>query len=1261
LLSAGILDPTFGNGGKVTTEFSGPLDIFTSKGALQGDGKVVVAGNVKLSDMDATSRVTLARYTSDGRLDPAFGSGGQVITDFGGRDMRVAGVAVQSDGKIVIGGPSYSNGFGNFALARYNPDGSLDAAFGTGGEVLTAFPESSTAAALLLQPDGKIVVAGSSGLSTTSENMKVVLARYDATGRLDPSFGTGGQVATVWTQSIDIQTAVLQPDGKIVVGGSVFDTAVSHRNIALARYNSNGGLDSRFGTAGQVITATGLDSAASGLAVQSDGQLIVSGFVGGLSVLRYTSSGSLDPRFGSGGRVALGPQLQNGNDVVLQPDGRIVVASGSGNPADFSSLDFGVVRLNLDGSLDNSFGSAGVVTTDLGARDSPSRVLLQPDGKIVLVGTSDHEFAGGHFFFRGDFALARYTSSGSLDSTFGAGGKVVTSLVAAITSPANDVAVQSDGKIVAVGSVGSEGFRDFALARYNADGSLDTTFGTGGRVMTDFGGTDDVANAIAVQRDGKLVVVGSALPSAPSGTPTMVHRLVALARYNADGSLDSTFGTGGKVTTDFGPDGSGNAVAVLDDGRIIVADGSLGGSLLARYRADGSLDKTFGLCGMASLGVDNASRLALQPDGRIVVAGERISRTGHGGFVVVTDLAVARLNADGTLDPTFGTNGLVVTSFGSSSFGSGSSDFTVGLAVQADGKIVAAGLPLGMSNTGTPGLVRYDLNGNLDTTFGTGGRVTTDFGRGNSATRIALQADGRIVVGGASSDGSAFAVERFNSNGSLDTTFGTGGKTVTSFPGKADLASVVLQADGRIVAAGSTQDNTNVTHFAFARYTGDSRPLNPIPSPVTTNPNDNALFVDSLYQDLLGRPADAAGLAAFQQSVDAARAPVLSRVALEYVTSAEDRSHRVQGYYRRYLCRLGGEDEINGWVSALQGGVPAEQVLAAVLGSAEYYQKQGSTNAAWLDHVYQDLFDRNRDPGSQVFLDALNGGVSRGQIAGTLVASQEYRAHLVANTYTTYLLRSAADAEVQAWLPVLAQPAPGPGKPDSGEQFLTAILASGEYFQKHGNTTPTWVMSLYRQLLERPTDTPGVNNALAEVLNGYAAARQTTASTIVGSGEYRGQLVGRYYRQLLGRTASASDRDIWGSLLQSGVTDEQMINGIVSSDEYFQKAGNTNSQWLDRVYLDLLGRPRDPGDQAFLNALNGGSLSRAQAATAILGSGEYRQHLIQTFYTTYLGRSGVAAELNFWAEQLQQGVSDEQVRARILASSEYFFRPHAAS
>ena len=391
---------------------------------------------------------------------------------------------------------------------------------------------------------------------------------------------------------------------------------------------------------------------------------------------------------------------------------------------------------------------------------------------------------------------------GTLDPTFGTGGKVISSFGA--SSGAYSLAIQSDGKLVACGNYYSSSgtVNDFAVARYNTNGTLDNTFGSLGKTTTDFAGTDDFGNSVAIQSDGKIVVAGS------SGTSTMAN--FAIARYLSNGALDNTFGTSGKVITNFTSyDDFATVLAIQPDGKIVVVGyTATGGSnwdfALARYNTNGTLDNTFGTSGkvVTHYGSDFACALSLQPDGKILVAG--YTQVG-----VNYDFALFRYNSNGTLDNTFGTSGKVYTPIGTSD------DESFGVVLQPDGKIVLSGYTKVGSNKNFA-LVRYDTIGALDNTFGTGGKVTTDFiGGVDISYSIALQPDAKIIAAGSTYNAvdNDFGLIRYNSNGTLDNTFGVSGKVVTDFASEEFSYSMALQTDGKIVLAGVSNAN-----FALARY-----------------------------------------------------------------------------------------------------------------------------------------------------------------------------------------------------------------------------------------------------------------------------------------------------------------------------------------------------------------------------------------------------------------------------------------------------------
>jgi uncharacterized delta-60 repeat protein len=424
-----------------------------------------------------------------------------------------------------------------------------------------------------------------------------------------------------------------------------------------------GDLDPAFGSGGKVITDMGGFARIHALTIQNDGKIIAAGTNGNAFALaRYNVDGSLDTDFSGDGKVITEFSLPTGDfvqafAVILQPDGKIV-AGGVGFPG-FTGPDFALVRYHPDGSLDKTFGKKGKVFTNFlsfNSREEISALAIQPDGKIVAAGNTSSPI----FILNQVFGLARYNVDGSLDTTFGTGGKTTLSFFdnSSTNEVARVIALRPDGKIVVAGFASS----DFGIARFNNDGSLDTNFGTGGKVITDFGGQEEVL-AIALKPDGNIFVAGRS-------TQTVSNEKLALARYNADGVLDARFGVGGKLLVDFFMVGSG-------------------------------------------LSGDGLNAVMFQDDGKIVAGG--YGNVNQSGFL--NDFGIARYNDDGTLDPSFGLNGKVSTDFG------GMQEGIFAVAVQLDGKLVTAG----QTGAGDFALGRYDVP------------ALPDFALGFNATQVTAQ------------------------------------------------------------------------------------------------------------------------------------------------------------------------------------------------------------------------------------------------------------------------------------------------------------------------------------------------------------------------------------------------------------------------------------------------------------------------------------------------------------------------------------------
>ena len=418
-----------------------------------------------------------------GDPDLTFGSGGHVFTDFSGNSDYAFAVRLQPDGRIIVAGQSGVYPLFHAALARYNTNGQLDSTFGTGGKVIAALDAGGDQlAAVAVQPDGKIVAAGS--VIHDNWQLSFLLARFNSNGTLDPAFGNQGVVATNFGDSYAAASAVvLHADGKITVAGVSGAGPYSELNdFALARYNSNGTLDQTFGNGGKLKTH----------------------FPG---------------LYNTGSRATA---------AVLQADGKLVVAGTYKNEA--TARAFALARYNANGSLDTTFGSGGMVTTSMGSGDAIAfSVALLSGGRIVATGYLE----AGHR--NHDFALACYNSSGTLEQSFGNGGRATTDFFGATDDIAYGLAVQSDGKLVLGGRTGAYPIFHFALARYTNNGQLDQTFGTGGKVSSTFDNRGQ-GYGVTIQGDGKIVLAGISDPTNSNFDFTTLRYLVTSPAPNPTGT-----------------------------------------------------------------------------------------------------------------------------------------------------------------------------------------------------------------------------------------------------------------------------------------------------------------------------------------------------------------------------------------------------------------------------------------------------------------------------------------------------------------------------------------------------------------------------------------------------------------------------------------------------------------------------------------------------------------------------------------------------
>ncbi len=648
--------------------------------ALQPDGKIIVGGG--FLSINGTSRNGIARLNQDGSLDATFNPGA-------GADSTVFDVVVQPDGKILLGGSFYGvNSVGSYSVARLNENGSADSSFTSpfAPSFLVSNAPSSpiTVYSLALQADGKIIIGTNlflmPGGSTASAKS---IARLNPDGTFDSSF-----IADSISSSV--LKVVVQPDGKILIGGLFSNVGGIRRNF-IARLNGSGALDPSFNP------GTGANSSVYSIFLKADGKILIGGAFSTFNavprnrVVLLNTDGSLDETF-----VSSGDLFGTIQSVVALANGK-VLAVGSLQLLTGASRD-SIVMFNADGSFDTN---ANFSTT---ARGAVRAIAVQPDGKIIIGGTFGR--VGG--VYRNH--LARLNADGSVDQSFGL-------TAAASGGQVNSIVLQPDGKILVAGLfVGSGSSIIVNITRLNSDGTTDASFRQG-NIPSNRGVT-----AIALQPDGKIVIIYSTVlfNQQPSG---------GVARLNADGSLDNSFSSSFSLPFE--------AVAVQADGKILVGGafgfsvvssrtGSVSYNGILRLNPDGSHDDAFRPEFIYEIGRGTAVyALAPQSDGKILVGGSIFAPDA------TTPVGVARLNSNGTIDPTFQLNSIT---------GTPGAARVEDILLLRDGKILIGGLFAGIGAAAQNNIARLNSDGSPDNSF----NARTD----NTVHHIAVQADGKILIGG---------------------------------------------------------------------------------------------------------------------------------------------------------------------------------------------------------------------------------------------------------------------------------------------------------------------------------------------------------------------------------------------------------------------------------------------------------------------------------------------------------------------------------
>ena len=713
--------------------------------------------------------------------------------------------AVQPDGKILVGGGfRFVNGVQRSSLVRLNADGTLDATFNVGGS-----GPNGDVLEIVLIAGGKILIGGA--FTTYNGTAISELARLNSDGTLDTTFNvggagvTGGRLTSLsvqtdgkivasgqgitayngnasigifranadgsfdssfvsgFTTSPSLEQAILQSDGKIILAQGINASYGGNPGHYVIRVNSNGSFDSTFNTGG-----AGTDGSVAGLGIQSDGKILIGGSFTNYngtarnSIARLNADGTLDTSFVPPTTSTLGIEY-----FAIQTDGKILAAGFNTATGGFPP----VIRLNANGSQDTTLNSL--------ADGFGYHVALQTDGKILVTG-------GFNRFTTGEThdGLVRYNAAGTLDNTFNpslTGYGVI-----------NAVAQQTDGKTIVVGRFRkANGNFSNNIARFNTDGTFDNTFATGLGAQPGPNFFTSV-NALAIQTDGKILVGGQI------GTFNGSTQRV-LVRLNTNGSVDTSFNLSGDVNLDLIP--NLEDILVLPDNKIIIGcvlrklTTSQARGLL-RLNSDGSVDETFN---SGALGANNIVwRVLRQTDGKYIIGGQFSTYNG------TSRPRIARINADGTLDTSF-------------TPGTGATISVLDAALQTDGKIIIGGGFINYNGTAINRIARLNTDGTLDTSFNVG------TGANNLVNALAIQSDGKVLIGGTFNDvGGTIRnrLARLNSNGSLDTGLFSGFDNVLGF-----VNAMLLQPDGKLVLGGTFTNYNGATRNNLVRLTTKRAPF----------------------------------------------------------------------------------------------------------------------------------------------------------------------------------------------------------------------------------------------------------------------------------------------------------------------------------------------------------------------------------------------------------------------------------------------------
>lgn len=809
----GVPDVTFGTGGFQRANY-GQGKLFGTSVLRLSDGKFVVGGHQFLTNNNTNA---ITRFNADGTPDISFGENGTVVVRATFNKDTAAQMLELPNGNILVlsAGSGFSNG-GEVQLYQLTNLGKIDSSFGVNGIVSyhrnSGSPHQTFPQQMHRLADGSILVL----YIALADNLWPSIVKFNSNGTIDNSFGVNGVYKVVSTAlkpyypPVSLARMHVAADASAVLywvdprGASSTDRDSIHMERMLA----NGTKDLGFGTDGDGVIRRYISESRFAMAdgiTMTDGNLLFvleaqNGADNDLMTYKVQPDGAAVAAYGTNGLLSLATLMgtKKVHRSTMLNDGSVMLTGTliRGSESEIFTLKIGAA------AQDYGYGIFGTSTLGVsGVPEIGGQTLENADGSLWVVGHAPLATSNNNAL-----NIYKLVANGNPDNSFGNAGLLQVNKTRS-TTEAQAMAIQPDGKIIAAGFAFRSQKRGLILSRFLNNGAPDLTFGNQGFIHMEIGTQDD-ANAIKVEPDGKILVIGNTFNSSSQASPY-------IARFNGNGTPDNTFGTNGVVVTHSGSGLNARAVVVMPDGKILLGINQFGTVRILRLFPDGTADIGFGTNGEVTpgFGMDNQflETIRLQPDGKILVGGT--ARQGMNSF-----FAVARLMPDGVADLSFNATGVrTVAPYGTTNNG-------LFMSLQSDGKIVIGG------SSSVPGgnhfsVARLLADGTTDTGFGDNGANYIALGTFSQAAKSIVMSDGRIVLAGLSFGGGkmGLAMACFNSDGSIYTGFGTNGG-YTNYNDGEFKAIAEQPVTNKILAAGRITQNT-VGDLMISRFSYTSMAL----------------------------------------------------------------------------------------------------------------------------------------------------------------------------------------------------------------------------------------------------------------------------------------------------------------------------------------------------------------------------------------------------------------------------------------------------